>query len=322
MIKIIKSNKTYILLLITICLIFILSPATYIQSSLNAISLWATKVLPSLLPFFIITRSITALVTIQPNPVDRLMNKIYHTGSMSGITLFLSLISGYPMGAKLICNLYEDRYIDRPNAIRMMSFCSVSGPMFMVGTVGVGVLLSFKAGIIIMLANILSALINGLLYRGDATCIKNECIYSQKNHQSLQDIVYDSLVSIMMVGGFMLISFLFIDLLNNLHIIPVISNAISSVSNQYIDQDIVSSILNGSIEITRGIVDLSHTSCDLRIKTIIASSLISLGGISIILQSLSFLTKLKINPSIIIKQKLTQCAICIIISTLLAIIFI
>lgn len=321
MIKLLKSNKTYIILLITICIIFILSPAVYSKTCLDAISLWATKVLPSLFPFFIITRIIVSLVSMKPNKVDKLMNKVYHTPSMSSVIFFLSLLSGYPMGAKLICTAYENSQMDKQQAEKLLSICSVSGPMFMVGTVGVGFLLSIKAGFIILTANIISVIINGLIYRGKKCELKEIPYQSKQNTNILHDAVYDALMSILVVGGFMVLSSLILEVLNNLGIMNVISDAICSVFRLNESQDVVNSILSGTIEITDGIAKLSITNCSLRSMTIISSTFIAFGGISIFMQSIAFTSRIKISAKIIFKQKFTQAIICLIITTLLSILF-
>ena len=69
------------------------------------------------------------------------------------------------MGAKLICEQYNKKYISSIEAEKMLSFCSVSGPMFMIGTVGFSMFNSYKAGVVIFVANIIACLINGLIFK-------------------------------------------------------------------------------------------------------------------------------------------------------------
>lgn len=275
--------------------------------------------MPTLLPFFILTRLIVNLSGTRPNKMDKFFKKIYHTNNSASV-YFLSILSGYPMGAKLICNMYELGRIDKTDAKKMLSFCSVSGPMFIVGTVGVGFLFSFKAGLIILIANILASLLNGLIYRGKAgENIKFD--YSpQKNENLLYDCVYDAMISVLMVGAFIVLSFLIIEVLINLKILPGLSNLISNLFN--LDSDVVMSVLKGTIEITRGTLDLGKTGVSLSAKTIIASGLVAFGGFSVMMQSVGFLSKLKIPLKTMILQKFTQAVLCILISIPLAIIFI
>lgn len=316
-----KSNKFIVTILILICFIFILSPKTYSNSCLNGISVWALNVLPTLLPFFILTRLVVNLSNPKPNKMDKFFKKIYHTNNSSCV-YFLSILSGYPMGAKLICNMYELGRIGKDDAKKMISFCSVSGPMFVVGTVGVAFLFSFKAGIIILIANIIASLLNGLIYRGKQNeSVKFEYIDKPSNENLIYNCVYDSLISILMVGAFIVFSFLIIDVLNNLHVISGISKFICFCFNCPSKQSVVQSVFKGIVEITRGCLDLGKTSISLSLKTIIASGLVAFGGFSVMLQSIGFLNKLKISVKTMFVQKLSQAIISIIVSIPLALIF-
>lgn len=322
MIKFLKSNKIIILLILFVCIIFILNPELYSKSCLNAISVWTLKVLPVLFPFFVFTRIIVNLSEFKTNKMDKFFNNIYRVPKFGFKIFLLSVISGYPMGAKLICTLNEQGIIQKKEAEKMMSFCSVSGPMFIIGTVGVNIFLSYKAGLIILVANIIAALINGLIYRKDKYVEKEVSYSGKKNDNILSSSVYDATLSILMVCAYIVISFLIIDVLINLHVIDNLSNAICTIFNCPQNFDTIKSSIIGIFEITRGIIELNNVNISLTLKIIIASGLIGFGGISILLQSLSFLNQLKISTKTIVKQKITQALLCLIITIPLAIIFI
>ena len=323
MIKTFKSNKFISILLVIMCIILMFNPAFYAKSCLNAISVWAFKVLPLMFPFFVFTRLIVNLNNPKQSFMDKFFNKLYNTPICSFSTFFLSALSGYPMGAKLISAQFENDIITKKHAKKMLSFCSVSGPMFMIGTVGVGMMKSYKAGVIILISNLIASLLNGLFYRGKKdNFTPNFTTLKRRVNNPLTDSVYDSLIAILMVGSYIVLSFIIIDILNNLHITSTISKIICCVCNIPERQDVVNSILNGSIEITRGILNLSNTNLPLRFKTIISSTLIGFGGISIILQSVSFLNKLNISIKSMLLQKTTQSILCLVISSLLCFILI
>ena len=52
-------------------------------------------------------------------------------------------------------------------AVRMLSFCSTSGPLFMLGTIGAGMFYAPAAGAVIALSHYAAALLNGLAFRGE-----------------------------------------------------------------------------------------------------------------------------------------------------------
>ncbi len=304
------------------CIIIMINPMSYANSCLNAISVWTFKVLPLMFPFFIFTRLIVNLSYPKTNFMDKFFNKIYHTPIGSFSTFFLSILSGYPMGAKLICSKFENGQITSNQAKKMLSFCSVSGPMFMLGTVGISMLCSFKAGVIILISNIIASLLNGLIYRGKQEVMDLKLNYNPKpNNNILGDSIYDALISILMVCSYIILSFIFIDLMQNLHITQSLSNIICCVFNLNNSQDVVKSVLNGLLEITRGILDLSQSNISLKCKTIISSGLIGFGGLSIFLQSLNFLAKLNIPTKTMFLQKTSQALLSLSIASVLCLIF-
>ncbi len=320
MIKLIKSNKLLFLFSFIMCVFLLFNPMLCANACLNGISVWAFKVMPMLFPFFVLTRLLVQASNKKPNFMDKFFSKTFHAPSGSFLTYVLSIISGYPMGAKLICDMKKDGLINSTQATRMLSFCSVSGPMFIIGTVGIMMLNSAKAGIIILIANVLASLANGFVYRGKQK-IKLEPVYSSQKSVNVSESVYDSLVAVLMVGAYISLSFLFIDILNSLKVFNYLSTTICWVFKLDNYHDVVVSSLKGLFEITSGILSLSSTSAPLFVKTILASGLIGFGGASVFLQSLNFLSTLKISVKTMLKQKTTQSIFCFIFTLILCLIF-
>ena len=303
MVKIIKSNKFISLSIIGIIIFLLSRPIIVFSASLDAVSLWGYKVFPILFPMFILTRLVVSLSEENNLKINKYFSRIYNCPPCGLQIFILAVLSGYPMGAKLIQVKLNKHEINEKQAYRMLSFCSISGPGFMIGTVGVSILFSIKAGIIITISNILGALTNGLIFRGkNHNDIKPQ--HSLKQKVSLNEIVYDSLKSILMVAGFMVISFLIIELVTNLNILNFLSTILSNVFN--IDKSIVSASIKGLIEITRGASEIQTTTIPLKIKTVILSGLIGFGGLSIILQTKEMFDSNEFKYTKIVKQKLLQ----------------
>ena len=81
-----------------------------------------------------------------------------------------------------------------------------------------------------------------------------------------------------------------------------------------VDNNLIQSVITAGFEITRGILDLNSCNIALKLKVMFASGLIGFGGISILMQSISFLNKLKIKSSYVFLQKLTQGLLAFVIS--------
>ena len=101
-----------IFLLATI-LVIAINPNPYMSSSFEGLRVWATIVLPSLFCFMILTK-----LLIQNNftarifgIIDKPFKKVYNT-SYGGYVFLMSIISGYPLGCKLISELYKTNQVD------------------------------------------------------------------------------------------------------------------------------------------------------------------------------------------------------------------
>ena len=299
-----KNEYIFYFIIIYILLNMVLFPQIYINATLNGITAWAINVLPSLLPFVFFTKIITNLNQNKKKKLlfEKPTRYLFNTPAISLYTFFTSIISGYPVGAKMTADLYEGGKISKSEAFRMSSFCSTSGPMFIIGAVGVGMLKNVAYGYIIFFSHIIGAFINGIIYRNlklknDKKNTENEKITSKIN---FSNIVLDSALSLISVGVIIAIFF-------------VVITSLSPILNLFSSG--VASFLAGLIEITKGCNDISFSLSGL---TCILSCtfVISFGGFSTAIQSLTMLNKLEMPLWLFLLQKLTH-AIC---STLIALI--
>ena len=51
--------------------------------------------------------------------------------------LAMGITSGYPVGAKVAKDLYNNKLCTKIEAERLLSFTNSSGPLFIIGTVGI-----------------------------------------------------------------------------------------------------------------------------------------------------------------------------------------
>ncbi len=281
--------------------LFVISPSICMQATSNGLKVWLVNVVPALFPFFIFTRIIISLNQSSIRVLDRFTEKCFNTNN-SGIIYFLSLLSGYPIGAKLISSSYDNGVIDKATSTKMLSFCSTSGPMFIIGTIGIGVFKNAKIGYTLLIGHIIGSFLNGLLYRGKKST--NDYINNSSTKFDLNEIMFDSINSILMVGGYIVFASVLIELLNICSVLPAISNFICKITS--LEYDVVYAFLCGLIEITNGLILLGSSNVSLNIKIILASFIIAFSGICIMLQSVSFLNKIGIKKSTMLRQKLTQ----------------
>ncbi|MBQ7880373.1 MAG: hypothetical protein IJ358_00830 [Clostridia bacterium] len=310
------KSKTFLTLIILLSItLFIINPKSCMDATSNGLKVWLINVVPALFPFFILTRIVISLNQTSILALDKFTTKCFKTQN-SGLVYFLSLLSGYPIGAKMISNYYEMGAIDKHTATKMFSFCSTSGPMFIIGTIGIGVFRSAKIGYILLLGHIIGSFLNGLLYRGKT--MPDTQFSPNISKTSLNDIMYDSIISILLVGGYIIFASVVIELLKISNLLPMLTSLICKIP--CFDYNAVYSILCGLIEITNGLIMLGSTTISLPIQIIFASIIIAFSGVCIMLQSTAFLNKIGIKKSTMLLQKFTQAILTGLATTLIVLI--
>lgn len=295
-----KNLPVVFAILIVICLIA-LSPQKYMNSLIAGLQMFFFHVFPALFPFLILTKLLNAFQggQILGKIFQKPLQKLYGLPPIAGYTFFLSILSGYPVGATLIADFYGQGQIDGNQARRMASLCSTSGLIFIVGTVGSSMFHNTGLGYIIYLAHIVSALLCGLVF-----CIKKRKsdLLSQninpnikQNNIMLADCVYESIISILIIGAYISIFYMLTDMLLLSGIFkPCIEALTSALSGLGLPEAISRGLLTGFFEMTRGCNELA--SCpNQAVAAVAACALISFGGISINMQAMAFLSKAKIK---------------------------
>ena len=89
------------------------------------------------------------------------------------IVYLLSLIGGYPIGAKLLSELQKSGIISRHEGEKYLPFCVNAGPAFIVIAIGKGIIGSVKVGYILLAAHCLASLIIALVF--SPTIITGRC---------------------------------------------------------------------------------------------------------------------------------------------------
>lgn len=137
----------------------------------------------------------------------------------SAICLILGTLSGYPMGAKLACNLKENKVCTKYEAERLIAFTNNSGPLFIIATVGISMFFSKEIGFLLLVTHLLASLTVGFLFRNwkrnHDEISKNFLNNSKKTENisfsNLGEILGDSIKSsinlIMTIGGFIVLFF-------------------------------------------------------------------------------------------------------------------
>ncbi len=286
----------------------VIFPAVILDSAKQGIVLWASSVLPALLPFFICADFMISLGIpgIVGGFFERPFQKLFGTPGSSAFVFIVSITSGYPMGPKLIGEMRRRGELTDREGIRMLSFCSTSGPLFMLGTVGAGMLHSPGAGAVIALSHYAAAVANGLLLRllggrekrkkGHVrACYTEPAVDKKTMLEMLTDSIISSLKTLGVICCYIIIFTYATDLLE-------MTGALNPLKNSH-----DSGFAKGLLEMTIGIDEISASDeIGLRLKCTMAAFLVSFGGLSIFAQSMSVMSGLKISPFVYLKLKLAH----------------
>ena len=145
----------------------VIFPKESIIAAKSGIDIWVNILIPSLLPFIIGANLIVSLkvVDILGAIINPITQFIFNVSGKSALVFAISAVSGYPVGARLASDLRLKNDISKYEGQRLISFCSTSGPLFIIGAVAVGMLSNSYLGYLMLLCHYLGAITVGLIFR-------------------------------------------------------------------------------------------------------------------------------------------------------------
>lgn len=315
--KIRRNFLALLFLFFTACLlIFSGSNLPAIKSGLK---LWANYVIPSLFPFFVATELLmhTNIINIFGKVLNNYMRPLFNIPGEGAFAFIMGIISGYPVGAKIASKFRENNICSKAECERLLSFTNNSGPLFIIGTVGILMYQNITIGILLFITHLLGCISVGFIFRfwkrndnfKNYGKKKNYNYLSNKNNvnfanlgEVLAESITNSISTILLIGGFVVIFSSIISILKASGILNILCASISPIFNiLHIDSNFISGILTGFLEITNGIQSISSIACkNFSINLVITAFLLGFGGISVFLQVFSITSKtdLSIKPYI------------------------
>ena len=316
----IKNVNILITILCTILIgQIILTPKICIDGVITGALLFFYKVFPSLFSFLVVSNIILSYdgVYIYSRVMGKFLCKPLKLPVNCSFVLIISMLCGYPLGAKYACELHEKKLIDLPTCERLLNIASNASPLFMLGSVGVSMLKSPFIGYILLLSNLLSCIVMSFLIPSKKIYYKpiayrNYTHVSENIGKVFKSSIEDSLKNCISIGGFVILFSVVNSILKNNTLFNLIINGISGITG--ISSNIMEGILLGMIEMTNGCSLISSSTASLNLKIILVSFLFTFSGLSIISQVYSFTYKFKISLKKYSLRKILQGIICSIFS--------
>lgn len=314
---VIKFKKNFFpLIFISFTLCLLIFSKNNLPAVKSGLSLWANSVVPSLFPFFVATELLmhTNIVSQLGLILNNYMKPLFNVRGEGSFAFIMGIISGYPVGAKIATNFRKNNICTKEECERLLSFTNNSGPLFIIGTVGILMFKNTAIGILLFITHILACISVGIIFRfwkknkqSELYNLKNSSKINTKKEVSFSNLgevlaesITSSISTILLIGGFVVIFSSIISILQSSGILNLFTTCLTPITNLFnIDTTFISSILTGILEITNGINSISNIACKkLSINIIITAFLLGFGGISVLLQVWSIISKtdLSIKP--------------------------
>ena len=242
----------------------------------SGLELFVTSVIPSLFPFFVATELLqnTSIISYLGHLLDRFMKPIFNISGEGAFCFIMGLISGYPVGAKIACDFRKNGICSKEECERLLSFTNNSGPLFVLGTVGILMYKNSTIGLLLLFTHVLASITVGIIFRfwKKSNNSKDYKSFSKSNKKVLNNTVSlsnlgeilsksitSSISTILLIGGFIVIFASIISILKSSGILNMLITFINPLfSALNIDSSFIGPLLTGFLEITSGISSISN----------------------------------------------------------------
>lgn len=281
-------------------------PDVAFQGALKGLKLWWEVVFPALLPFFVGGQILMGLGVVHAMGVllEPFMRPLFNLPGIGGFVTAMGLASGYPIGAVLTARLRRQGEITPAEGERLMSFANTADPLFMAGAVAVAMFGNRHVAGILMSAHYLGALVTGFVMRfhkPDAPISPppapsrepllarmQEALLTARQKdgrpfgQVLGDSVRDSVQTLLLIGGFIMVFSVIIDLLVAAKVVAAMGWVLAPLLRPLgLEGQLAPSLMAGLFEITLGTQLSSEAAAPLVDRLVVASAIIGWAGLSV-----------------------------------------
>ena len=147
-----------------LCCLF-LFPASALTGAKNGLVLWFNQVLPSLLPFLILSTLLlsTGLSDSIAKRLAPVLSPVFRCSPFGCYAVVIGILSGLPVGAKTIASLVRSGKITKKEGQYLLPLCNNPSPLFLLGFISITILkqpsLRYPIFFIVTLSSILAALL-------------------------------------------------------------------------------------------------------------------------------------------------------------------
>ena len=323
------------IIFVVITIYLVIFSKSNLTAAKNGLTLWATCVVPSLFPFFVITNllSHTKVVSFTGKLLDKFMRPLFNVPGIGGFVFVMGLISGYPVGAKVVSDFRQEDLVTKDEGERMLAFTNNSGPLFIISSVGISLFGDTTTGLLLLCTHVLACITVGIILgkfskKSDEE-FRAKIIFSQRNSthfienslhnkttnrnnsvsnfsasksqnvtfknlgEVLGSSINNSISTILMIGGFVVIFSVIISILNQTHALDFLSKFFNPIlAFLGFDLNFAKPLLSGILELTNGVNLISGVHIKaISQNVILCAFLLGFGGFSVLLQVFSIVAR-------------------------------
>lgn len=299
---------TYTLAFLGLCLTvaLVLEPELAFRAAVKGLRVWWDIVFPALLPFFIGGQILMGLGAVHFMGVlmEPAMRPLFNVPGTGAFVIAMGLASGYPIGAVLSVKMRQEGLVTKVEAERLMSCANTADPLFMAGAVAVGMFANPALAGPLVAAHYLGALLTGFLlrfYRPTAPRTPPETVRDgwvirralrallearerdgRPLGQVLGDAVRDSVNTLLLIGGFIILFSVIIQMLQETGVVGFLAGLLAvPLGVLGVDPATLPGLVSGFFEITIGTQAVSQADAALLQRAMMVSAIVAWSGLSV-----------------------------------------
>jgi len=262
-----KRLRTSILAAIGL-FILILDTKTALTGATQGLELCIRTVIPSLLPFFVLSILLTSACIGEDIPFLRPLGRLCGVVRGGESLLLVGMLGGYPAGAQCVAQAHRDGTLSKEDAERMIAFCNLAGPAFLFGIIA-GKFSNPYAPWLLWGIHILSAILVAMVLPGRS---KKDSLLCSGKPLSLTSALQQSLRIMASVCGWIVVFRIIVTFLERwlLWLLPIP----------------VQVAITGFLELSIGCCDLGRIANE-GLRLIAGAGMLAFGGLCVCMQTAS-----------------------------------
>jgi len=291
-----KLQKLPPLILCALFAVYLIkSPQNAAECAVQSLKMCASRLIPSLFPFFVLSSLIRGLGIART--LSRFLSRpfqfLFGVSGSGALPLILGFTGGYPVGVKTVCDMHASNELSTEDARRLLLFCGNTGPAFIIGFAGANLFASPRIGIVLYLTHIISAVIIGIFckilfgsLKAGTQAISNTATAAFS--KTFTDAVSDSLSACLNITSYVVLFSVFTGLLQSFGATTLVCAALGFFGA---DPVRTQAIVTGFLELGSGLEALSPFARNLSFALPACAFMLGWGGISVHCQALSFISR-------------------------------